>query len=144
MEEVETVTKVPGCLQEMKITWTPQMVSFIGCLARTGKMWIETTPQHSKPVEDKYFKLTGDVLIEIPGKYVVAGWDKWGTEAKVSFDSHTPIPDSVRDILQPSTKNVIDRNDFFWSLVRLGFRVNDKQDVSRIRSNVPEVFRDRF
>ena len=141
IEEVAVVTKVPGCLKEMKISWTPALVQFIEHLARTGSLWIETTPKHSTFVENKYHELTGEVLMETPGQYVVANWDKWGTESKVTFDSDTVIPDDVQDFLQPSVDGVIDRNDFFWSLVRLGFRIGDSHNLSVIRNNIPESFR---
>jgi hypothetical protein len=117
-------------------------------LAKSAEFQAEVPPQSQANFEEKYFMLTGarpqvgrDGYFPIS---IVTTYDKWGPELRIYF------PDSGRRLEFPSGVDVrgghapgmlrINNNDFWWKLVRVGFRLGSRHDVSTIRASIPPKY----
>ena len=79
--------------------------------------------------------------------------DKWGNELRITFDaSHAELQNldfgpNVEPVMNPARTGVswrINNNAFWWTLLRLGFRMGSHQIVGEIRERIPQVYRRDF
>ena len=79
--------------------------------------------------------------------------DKWGNELRITFDaSDTELQDldfgtGVEVVVNPGNVNTswrVNRNAFWWNLLRLGFRMGNQQAFDVIRERVPQDYKGEF
>ena len=79
--------------------------------------------------------------------------DKWGNELRVTFDAtddELGLLDFGPDVVvrqnpsSPGRSCRINRNAFWWHLIRLGFRMGNHQDTNVMRTRIPQVYRGEF
>ena len=79
--------------------------------------------------------------------------DKWGNELRITFNaSETELQDldfgpGVKAVVNPgsvSTSWRINRNAFWWNLLRLGFRMGNQQVLDDIGERVPQGYKRDF
>ena len=105
--------------------------------------------------EETYRQLSGTGPGTSHHGYYVHGphIDKWGNELRVTFDATNAelqgldFGSHVEAVVNPGSVGSswrINRNAFWWDLLRLGFRLGNVQDVELIRNSVPIVYREDF
>ena len=130
---------------------SPAYFRTLAFLARSGEFHAEVPQKSRDAFEENYRNITGHRPILHKDKYfpieVVKDYDKWGPELRIYFPDEDELvfPPSVQ--LKPGHRPGtlrINNNDYWWQLVRVGFRLGIGHDVDRIRESVPMVFRVHF
>ena len=133
-----------------------QYFQSIGFLAsRITMMEAIVPPKSQAGFVQSYREITGNAPQEGAIGYYVHHQqvDKWGNELRVTFNaSETELQDldfgpGVEAVVNPgsiSTSWRINRNVFWWNLLRLGFRMGNQQVSGEIRERVPQVYRGDF
>ena len=79
--------------------------------------------------------------------------DKWGNELRITFgasDAELQSLDfgpNVEPVMNPARTGVswrINNNAFWWTLLRLGFKMGSHQILDEIRERIPQVYRRDF
>jgi len=79
--------------------------------------------------------------------------DKWGNELRVTFDAsgeeieELDLGPDVEIVVNPSAYGYswrINRNAFWWYLLRLGFKMGHAQDIQLIRAKIPHSYLNDF
>ena len=79
--------------------------------------------------------------------------DKWGNELRITFDATgaelqgLDFGLGVNVVVNPGNVNAswrVNRNAFWWNLLRLGFRMGNQQVLDEIRRGVPQDYRREF
>ena len=79
--------------------------------------------------------------------------DKWGNELRITFDASATelqvldFGPGVAAVENPSgaeTSWRINRNSFWWDLLRVGFRMGNHQILDEIRDSIPQEYRGEF
>jgi hypothetical protein len=125
---------------------------FLGFLARHSEFNAEVPPQSQANFEEHYLLLTGTRPIPHSNGYfpisIQTTRDKWGPELRIYFPEPGPgfdLPPQIE--IRPGNNPGIVRinnNWFWWTLVRIGFRLGTVHDVNMIRGHVPAGLRPTF
>lgn len=128
------------------------ILGYLASPTRQTKLDIETHPRRQPNLEREYFDLTGNNLVPDDGNYYV--WDedanKWGSELRISFRKNDNIPQSLKAMVRTARFSSgyhnarINQNKFVWALIKYGFRTNDSQNESLIKSKIPPIRIDEF
>lgn len=88
------------------------------------------------------------------GYYVhVPEADKWGNELRITLDANDreitglDFGSDVETVVNPGSQGYswrINRNAFWWYLLRLGFQMGHTQDIQQIESRIPHPYRNDF
>ena len=79
--------------------------------------------------------------------------DKWGNELRITFDASQDelqgldFGPGVEVVVNPGNVGIswrINRNAFWWNLLRVGFKMGNHQNVGTIRQGVPQAYRSEF
>ena len=79
--------------------------------------------------------------------------DKWGNELRITFNASATelqgldFGPGVQVVVNPGQIDVswrINNNAFWWSLLRLRFRMGNQQDLAGIRETIPPVYKREF
>lgn len=91
----------------------------------------EVSPEKQNQFEADYYALTGQMPTE--GAHYQAQPNKWGAELRVYFNSDTDLSDefsalhiNVEEGRRPyhsQCRYRVNNNDFFWELVKSGYRL---------------------
>jgi hypothetical protein len=134
--EAERIYSHKTVQEELRFTLTPDAVAFLLALLNSeSRFYIEGNHKVSKEIEDKYFELTGEVLVPKKGLYNIAPDNKWGTEGTLYFAPSIPFPDDFG--LELKKPGQINCTKLVWTLVRMGFRLNGqhkKEDILKALS----------
>ena len=123
----------------------------LGFLARYGELHAEVTTKSPKSFEDKYESRTG--IRPVPHRdkyfpiYVETNYAKWGSALRIQFPNRDQLEFPSDVIVQPTSNPGtvrINNNDYWWQLVRVGFRLGSNHNVQTIRESVPAPFRAAF
>jgi hypothetical protein len=125
--------------EELVFTWTPAVASFIQeILQSDATFYIEGNRDVSKQIEDKYADLTGEVLVPESGVYNIAPDEKWGVEGSLYFDKTISFPEDFG--VEPEKPGQVNSTKLFWTLIRLGFRINGNHNASQVLNSIPSEF----
>ncbi len=105
-------------------------------------------PQSQPGFEENYYLVTRvRPVLHNSGYYpieIVTTYDKWGPELRIYF------PDSGLNLEFPPTVDVrpgnaprtlrINNNDFWWQLIRVGFRLGASHNTQTLRGGIPPRF----
>ena len=123
----------------------------LGFLARRGEFHAEIPPKSQAPFEEKYRNMTGYRPVLHKDKYfpvdAVRDYDKWGLELRIYLPDRNDLefpPDVELRSGTASRTFRINNNNYWWQLVRVGFRLGTGHDVENIRESVPSDFRVNF
>jgi hypothetical protein len=123
---------------ELNFVWSQETSNFIRSLIEGVRFYIEGNNGVSREIEDKYFELTGEVLVPTRGAYNIAPDEKWGVEGSIFFSPMLEIPDSL-DVTQEKPGQ-INSTSLFWTLIRMGFRIDGKHKSEQINKAIPLEF----
>ena len=79
--------------------------------------------------------------------------DKWGNELRITFDASAtelqvldfgPGVAAVKNPSGADTSWRINRNSFWWDLLRVGFRMGNHQILDEIRDRIPQEYKGEF
>jgi hypothetical protein len=124
----------------------------LAVLAKTAEFQAEVPPQAQANFDERYFMLAGlRPQVGRDGYFPISirtTYDKWGPELRIYFPHRGPrleFPPSVdvRDGHAPGMLR-INNNDFWWKLVRIGFRLGSRHDIATIRASVPSKYLTAF
>lgn len=122
----------------------------LGFLTRHGNFQAEVPPKARATFENKYHEITGHRPVLGNGYFpidAVTDDDKWGAELRINFparaDLEFPPTVELRSGANPGTLR-INNNQYWWSLVQVGFRLNLRNEVEGVRATVPSAFRTAF
>lgn len=133
-----------------------QYFQSVGFLAsRITMMEAIVPPKAQAGFVQSYREITGNTPQESAIGYYVHHQqvDKWGNELRVTFNAsetelqYLDFGPGVEVVVNPgsiSTSWRINRNAFWWNLLRLGFRMGNQQVLGDIRERVPQVYREDF
>lgn len=125
---------------------------FLGYLAAHAELHAEVPPQSQPGFEENYLMLVGvrpklhvDNYFPI---HIVTTWDKWGPELRIYFPEvkhNVDLPPGV-DLKAGNEPGIlrVNNNQFWWTLIKLGFRLGKQHDVAKIRSTIPPKFQTDF
>ena len=123
----------------------------LGFLARSGVFHAEVPQRHQAQFEEKYRNMTGCRPVLNKDKYfpidVVRDYDKWGPELRIYLPDRDDVefPQDVKLVSGTALgTSRINNNNYWWQLVRVGFRLGTGHDVENIRASVPLDFRAEF
>lgn len=101
-----------------------------------------------------YFGITGQLPSNGQvGYYVhVPSTDKWGNELRVTFTatneekSELDLGPGVNIVVNPGHRGSwrINKNSFWWSLLKLGFKMGSQQSLDKIAAKVPRPHKGDF
>lgn len=120
--KAERVYSFKNVREELHFSWTPGISVFFTALASSARLYIECPENMSEEVEGKYLELTGLAIEPERGVYNIAPDSKWGAEGSICFDSSIEIPDDLG--VAAEKPGQINNIALFWTLVRLGFRLD--------------------
>ena len=123
----------------------------LGFLAGSGEFHAEVPRRSQAPFEEKYRNMTGYRPGLHEDKYflmdTVTNYDKWGPELRIYLpdrdDVEFPPGVELRSGRNPGTVR-INNNNYWWQLVRVGFRLGTGHEVEHIRESVPLEFQADF
>lgn len=124
----------------------------LGYLAGCGRLYANVTDKQKAGFVAQYRALTG-VEVSVPGEYVyVRAEDSatWGAELSISFKAPEGNFDGmdfgceVQVRVVDDNRLAISRNEFWWRMIGMGFRLGGVQDVEGIRERIPSMHRGEF
>jgi hypothetical protein len=124
----------------------------VGYLAAHADFQAEVPPQSQRGFEEQYLLVTGTRPTEHSQGYypiqIVTVWDKWGAELRIYFPQTNVIFDlpprvEIRSGSAPGILR-INNNQFWWQLVRVGFRLGKVHDIDSLRRTIPPQYLDNF
>ena len=116
----------------------------LGFLTRYGEFHAEVPPQSREPFQKKYQMVTGyRPVLHKDGYFpidVATNYDKWGAELRINFPTRDNLdfPPAVQPRTGAAAETLrINKNDYWWQLVHVGFRLGTRHDVEQIQASVP-------
>lgn len=126
--------------EELIFTWTQEVADFLIAIASSNAhFYIEGNNKVSNQIEDKYLELTRAVLVPEQGVYNIAPEEKWGVEGSLYYDRSLSFPEDFG--IEPEKPGQVNSTRLFWTLIRLGFRIDGKHDINKILSSIPAEFK---
>jgi hypothetical protein len=131
---------------------SPDYFQSLGFLARHAEFQAEVPPQARASFEENYYLSTGRrPTLHRDGYYPIeieTTYDKWAPELRIYFPEYggrLDLPPEV-EVRPGNTEGAlrINSNQFWWRLVRVGFRLGTNHDIRQIRETIPPDQRARF
>ncbi len=136
--DIRTVGHFKWLQKNQSIPWNKTGIAeFIGQLTvKLNRFYVRSSCP--EPFTVRYKELTNECL-----NLHLSPRGKQSTEVNIHFDKALAVPDFGDPGFQRYA-GCINRMWLFWELVRLGFRVGEQPDVSLVRANIAQQFRERF
>jgi len=125
-----------------KLLWEdPDVPEFVGILTRESSFKIYSRTDENcttaRRFKERYFEMTGQDFVFNFG----ASEGKQSVEVQIHFSKNIMPPEATCNTRRAGG---INSNDFFFEMVRLGFRAGERPDVKAIRKNIPQELKKQF
>jgi hypothetical protein len=126
---------------EKRFVWDPDVAGFVAAILLDAKFYVEGKLEVIKDIQDKYLETTGISIHPEPGTFNIAPEEKWGVEGTLYFDRNLEFP-SVAFEAKPYKPGCVNDISLFWTLIRMGFRLDGNHEIEQILNAIPEDFRE--
>ncbi len=140
--------------QQLRHPWqNKDYFQSLGFMSKRAEFHAEVPPQSRARFEEHYRLFTGLRPLPHENKYFPIETDdnyqKWGPELRI----YIPVPANFKLVLPPEVllrsspdPGVvrINSNDFWWQLVRVGFRLGSVHKIQSIVGSVPKEYQSHF
>lgn len=126
---------------EKKFVWDPDVAKFTAAILLDAKFYVEGKLEVIKDIQDKYLEVTGITIHPEPGTFNIAPEEKWGVEGTLYFDRNLEFPSAAFEA-KPYKPGCVNDISLFWTLIRMGFRLDGNHEIEQILNAIPEDLRE--